>query len=602
LTRKKLLILIITVIVLSIAAYLIMNPSDRFAAEPSINADGSISASVPIQREGSLYTFTGYNHQRIFIRKSNIILEGNGYSSNLLVLYHVTNVTVQNLRIETTSSYDVSSMPHLLAMVLDCSSNNTIVNVTQNNYELSLRNSHNNIITQSSNMSVSLNRSNNNTVSNNSLQGIDVYESTNNLILRNNAGLGWRPEWIGLQRSSNNLIFGNRINNETYKWLSISDPSKQNLFAANEIVGPFVVSSYICSENNLFYHNNFINAWEAKYPTLPQNIQTNNWNNTNEGNYWSNYEGQDSNHDGIGDTPYIIDVINQDNYPLVNPINIEQEPQPNQALYAADTTPTQTETTIILTVTIASVMLAVAIGIYKRKKTTQVLSKIDKNSFKLAAIASILNGIMLTGAYFCGFGSCLTVPYYRGGWATYGHLNRFSILFQIALAISIVFTGLGYRKLAKAKGDPYATYKLLPVIGASATLLSAAGLLTTAQPYYIDGIVGPYWYGCFFNITEHGVIFTHLTIITFALLGLSQFLWGRTQVKPNNQSKNLPTKISGYIQVLSGIVFILLAIWLYLPFTIPGVSFDVILLFTITQTLSAIIFIKQRKTENQEEH
>ena len=38
-----------------------------------------------------------------------------------------------------------------------------------------------------------------------------------------------------------------------------------------------------------------------------------------EGNYWSGYNGTDSDFDGIGDTPYIIDSNNIDHYPLMNP-------------------------------------------------------------------------------------------------------------------------------------------------------------------------------------------------------------------------------------------------------------------------------------------
>jgi hypothetical protein len=35
------------------------------------------------------------------------------------------------------------------------------------------------------------------------------------------------------------------------------------------------------------------------------------------GNYWSDYKETDANHDGIGDTPYVIDANNTDNYPLM---------------------------------------------------------------------------------------------------------------------------------------------------------------------------------------------------------------------------------------------------------------------------------------------
>jgi len=36
-----------------------------------------------------------------------------------------------------------------------------------------------------------------------------------------------------------------------------------------------------------------------------------------EGNYWDDYEGVDVNNDAVGDTAYVIDQVNMDNYPLI---------------------------------------------------------------------------------------------------------------------------------------------------------------------------------------------------------------------------------------------------------------------------------------------
>ena len=120
--------------------------------------------------------------------------------------------------------------------------------------------------------------------------GLNVNASANGMIMLNNVyenfydgiGLGWD--------STNCTVFGNTV----YK---------------NQQWGIWVDSN---AENNMIYHNNIIGNGKQATSRL-----FNHWNNSVEGNYWSNYTGVDLNQDGIGDTPHVIDANNTDYHPLM---------------------------------------------------------------------------------------------------------------------------------------------------------------------------------------------------------------------------------------------------------------------------------------------
>ena len=75
---------------------------------------------------------------------------------------------------------------------------------------------------------------------------------------------------------------------------------------------------------NIIYHNNFFDNEKQVFLPFPYKTKANYWDNEYEGNYWDDYTGTDENHDGIGDTPYVIDLSNQDNFPLMNPYIISE--------------------------------------------------------------------------------------------------------------------------------------------------------------------------------------------------------------------------------------------------------------------------------------
>ena len=66
------------------------------------------------------------------------------------------------------------------------------------------------------------------------------------------------------------------------------------------------------SEGNTIYHNNFMNNEEQLYQLNSSNI----WDNDREGNYWSDYQGDDLDSDRIGDTS--TPHLGFDYYPLLD--------------------------------------------------------------------------------------------------------------------------------------------------------------------------------------------------------------------------------------------------------------------------------------------
>jgi parallel beta-helix repeat protein len=141
--------------------------------------------------------------------------------------------------------------------------------------------------------------------------GLDLVGSDNeisyNSISNNNNG-------IILDMAYRNLIIDDKISDNSEIGISLSRGSKNNTIIENTIKSNGYGVFLDTLGNNTFYQNNFVNNI-IQASMLGVHYA---WNNGREGNYWSDYRGVDSNLDGIGDTPYIIDeMLHKDACPLM---------------------------------------------------------------------------------------------------------------------------------------------------------------------------------------------------------------------------------------------------------------------------------------------
>jgi parallel beta-helix repeat protein len=155
----------------------------------------------------------------------------------------------------------------------------------------------------------------------NSYAGILLWCSSNAIIQYNNLSFADGDANIFLHGSDYNTIRQNNIS-FFHLWesgiiVSQSDYNviKNNTITSNNKWGIWSLSAL----NNEFYHNNFLE-------NLPYNAKDqggyNQWDNDypSGGNFWDDYDGEDSDEDGIGDTPYSIppNEDTKDWYPLMN--------------------------------------------------------------------------------------------------------------------------------------------------------------------------------------------------------------------------------------------------------------------------------------------
>ncbi|MGB9940679.1 right-handed parallel beta-helix repeat-containing protein [Methanosarcina sp.] len=187
--------------------------------------------------------------------------------------------------------------------VQNCSlSNNTLV---LNDVGIGLNNSQRNIFDSNviglGTSGIFLSRSNENLLSNNFVvtnsKGIWMDNSTNNTLMNNTVDSNEIGLFLGTSRM--NMLEYNFISRNS-NGVILANMAESNVLANNSLYMNGLGMYLNGSSGNTIYLNSFFNFLNA------EDEGTNIWNSSSAGNTWSDYNGTDTDGNGIGDTPYVV--------------------------------------------------------------------------------------------------------------------------------------------------------------------------------------------------------------------------------------------------------------------------------------------------------
>jgi parallel beta-helix repeat protein len=299
-----------------------------------IRANGIVEGTDKISNVNNVtYTFTDNINDSIVVERNNTVIDGADHTLQGagswagIDLTGRSNVTIKSVvikgfryGIDIDSSSDISVCGNNVTnnikdgIILDGSSHNRIFgnNVTNNDEDgitLGYSSNYNDVFGNSIigndfdgivvHYSSNYNSIYGSNVIDNGETGIDFYESSHNNVYENIITENW-VDGIDLDYSNNNNIFGNIITENNYYGISLKFSSENRIYHNNFI------------NDTMHNPDHYANSWDDGYPSG--------------GNYWSDYNGTDANHDGIGDTSHVLDANNTDHYPLMIPYIIPEFP------------------------------------------------------------------------------------------------------------------------------------------------------------------------------------------------------------------------------------------------------------------------------------
>jgi len=243
----------------------------------------------------------GVYHENSFVINKKIALTGEDPKNTIIDFDGSTGIIVNNSYIEIHNLQIIDTVEYSITVSFEKD------NCNLSNLIISPRNAHG-IILQSAKTNIDNCKISSDETSG---QGIKVRGDYNTIDRCNVHGFG---EGIMFLINSNNNLLSNCYSYGNDVGIDIRINSMNNKIKNCNIYGnEYGIYIWQNSNQNQIHQNNF---WKNDIDAVDKN--NNLWYINNEGNFWDDYTGLDSNDDGIGDSPYKISNNVEDRYPLIS--------------------------------------------------------------------------------------------------------------------------------------------------------------------------------------------------------------------------------------------------------------------------------------------
>jgi parallel beta-helix repeat protein len=300
-----------------------------------IKTDGSVDGTDKITRNGDVYIFTDDVSACLFISRDNIIIMGNGHTLQGIGVNNSKGIYIESRNKVTVQDLVIDSFDYGICIFSSANCTVKSTTITSNlsggepwtQYGVLVLQATNCSVTgctiTNANCGISVQNSGNIEVSGNIVtangRGIELILSQNSLVSSNYAA-----------NNDDGIVIENQNNQVRDNVVTNNKDAGIYLYSAdlNEITGNNITNNargmhlMVCNDNTIS-NNNFV----GNTVQVDSESSQNTWSSGQHGNYWGDYNGADSNHNGIGDTAYVIDENNQDDYPLMTAVEVEEIPE-----------------------------------------------------------------------------------------------------------------------------------------------------------------------------------------------------------------------------------------------------------------------------------